>query len=282
MRWTSPASSATRRPWSSARRPAARTRPRPGRIPPLALGHPTMADRGRRADPRRRAAPRRLPPATARARGGRRPGSAGSPRPRGPTRPGLIAQLGRQVARPHGDVDADPQHRPPLLRATLRQDAGDLPPVGRDHVVRPSDLRVPTDDLGHREARGQRHQPAGIPEHQAHHEGPAPRRRPRPSLAAPPRRLVVRRDQGSVGRPAGRKLPGTVVGRRRQPVVDPRQAEPALRQCAGGSRSPARCPAARPPTRGSRRPPAAAGRPRRPAANPSARRRTPRRSSPAR
>ncbi len=36
------------------------------------------------------------------------------------------AQLGGQVLQPHGDVEADPEHRPALLRATLDEDAREL------------------------------------------------------------------------------------------------------------------------------------------------------------
>ena len=65
------------------------------------------------------------------------------------------------------DVEADPDHRPPLLRASLNEDAGDFAAI-EPHVIRPFDRRGAgaaddrVDGVGYRDAGREREQPRRV------------------------------------------------------------------------------------------------------------------------
>ena len=65
------------------------------------------------------------------------------------------AGRGRQVLETDRNVDADAEHRPALLRASLGEDAGDLA-IREQDVVGPLDARVVARGLGDGDGRGQR------------------------------------------------------------------------------------------------------------------------------
>ena len=192
-RWTSPASSATARPVGEChQQPAGARRSRHRCRCPAPNGPACRA--ARRGSGRRRESPGRAPPASV-------PGSpADAPawaRSSAASRPSVAARSRSSAgscSSAERDVDADAEHRPALLRASLDKDARDLAPVDQD-VIRPLQLRLGTDQLGHRDAGGQRQQ--------------RPAARPRGSP-----------QEHSSGRP-GRRAPGRGPGAR-----DPRSARP--------------------------------------------------------
>ncbi len=107
-----------------------------------------------------------------------------------PQRAGGLAQLRRQLVEAQRDVDADPEHRPALLRAALDQDPADLAAL-RQHVVGPLQHRLGADELGDRDAGEDREQRRRVAQHERAEQRAARRGVPAPALATAPVVLLV-------------------------------------------------------------------------------------------
>ena len=135
------------------------------------------------------------------------------------------AQLGREVVGCYGDVEADAEHGPALLRAALDEDARDLAAVD-EHVVGPLDAGGVAHGLGHGDAGLQRDERGRIDaQHEREQQGAARRRRPRAALAPAARGLLGGGDQRAVRRAGGGELAGALVGRVGAAQVQARLAE---------------------------------------------------------
>ena len=232
LRWTSPAPRATRSP------PAVRTSRSPASLTPSATPEPpsqeisrprsasrsSQADRtspGSRVDPGARAS-RRAPSAPPRRRG------------RDRQRGGRLAQLGRELVGGDREIEADADHRPPVLGPRLDQDPRQLAPVDPD-VVRPLD---PALDRRRRAASAASQTAIAAAsgssawraleraDDRRVEEGAARRGGPAPALAAAPRGLLGGGDDGAARGAGLGQLPRPRVGRVGDPEVPVRAAEP--------------------------------------------------------
>ena len=143
---------------------------------------------------------------------------------RPPERRRAVAQLRRQVGRVDRDVDADPQHRPALLRPRLDEHARELAPAEED-VVRPLDLRVRAREVGDGEPGAQRQQVVVLAQHERAEQRAARRRGPRAALAPAPGGLDAGAHERPVRRSGEREVARAVVRRRRRAQVQPRAAD---------------------------------------------------------
>ncbi len=212
-------------------------------------GEPLRASRSRQADSTSSAgaAVQRSSAATAR--------PARPPRSRSPRLPAPARWRARELVREFacGDVQADADHGPALLRAALEQDARDLPPrsiqTSFGHLIRGLTAARPAHAS---------HTATAAASGRSAVSGPTPRtssdisraspgpRVPRPPLPAAPRRLRPRGDDRSVRGARRRQCPGPRVRGVGLPVVDARAADHARVSRTSASRSSARAALASP------------------------------------
>ena len=239
------------------RRASRACRPRAGRAARRRRRSPRRCPRRRPSAPGGRAARRaraarrgsRGPagPAARRARAGARPAPA---RARARGRPSVAARSrssGRQVGRVDRDVDADPEHRPALLRPRLDEHARELAPAEED-VVRPLDLRARAREVGDGEPGAQRQQVVVRAQHERAQQRAAGRRGPRPALAPAPGGLdaggherPVRRARPARGRARGRSSTASRAGAAAGGRSRRREGQLVARPDAQPRAPPARC-----------------------------------------
>ena len=211
-RWTSPASSSSssaRRRWAARaagrRRRRRRAVPRPPFHADLAAG-----ERVARAVGVHRRARASRPSAVREAREQRREHRLDVGR-RAAERRRQLAQLGREGSALDGDVDADPEHDPALLRPALGEDARDLAAV-EQHVVRPLDRGCAAGgveavrDVGDGERSEHRQQPRRCRAARASTPARGPPASPTRAPAPAAGRLRRGRHQRAVRRAARREL----------------------------------------------------------------------------
>ena len=230
-RWTSPAES-TRSPASVVtRRPPSASIPAATPSPPSQrTSAPSSASR--RAQRRQRGLLRLREPGLERGEQLGEDGLGGR-RGRAPRR------RGRSGAR--GDVDADPDHRPALVRAALDQHAGHLAAVDLD-VVGPLHACGLARHVRHRETGAEREQRVELAQHERAQQRRAGGRLPAPALPPAAGGLRSGGHERAVRRPGGGELARPPVGRVDLAVVQPRPPERghdgSRRTSSPGSRPP--------------------------------------------